>query len=148
MSLYNNLFQENEDATALLGMIECTRNMFQRYRDVYLNTKGTIITVLTRLGGLNREDYKQVFKNMERNPNYIKDYDDDYDNTYCYFEFKVPKKYIKTCKMMAPKKERPKIKELFDKEIAESKIPESLAEERMNNIAQQIIDHIMNRWRS
>ena len=30
MSLYNRLFQENEDATALLGMILCTREMFQR----------------------------------------------------------------------------------------------------------------------
>lgn len=51
MSLYNRLFQENEDATALLGMISCTRDMFQRYRDVFLNVEGNVITVLTRLGG-------------------------------------------------------------------------------------------------
>ena len=45
MSLYNRLFQENEDATALLGMISCTREMFQRYRDVHLNTEGDTITI-------------------------------------------------------------------------------------------------------
>lgn len=138
MSLYNVLFQENEDATALLGMIGCTRNMFQRYRDVNLNKEGTVITVLTRLGGLNRKDYKQVFKNVKRNPNYIRDYDDVFDNTYCYIDFKVPEKYKQTCKVMAPKEDQPTIKELFDKEIAESKIPGSDAEKRMMALAEQI----------
>lgn len=138
MSLYNVLFQENEDATVLLGMIGCTRNMFQRYRDVNLNKEGTVITVLTRLGGFNRKDYKQVFKNVKRNPNYIRDYDDVFDNTYCYIDFKVPEKYKKTCKVMVPKEDQPSIKELFDKEIAESKIPGSDAEKRMMALAEQI----------
>ena len=48
MSLYNALFQENEDATALLGMIGCTREIFQRYRDVNLNHEGPVITGMTR----------------------------------------------------------------------------------------------------
>lgn len=51
MSIYNALFSENEDATALLGMIGCTRNEFMRYRDVYLNVTGDIITVVSRIGG-------------------------------------------------------------------------------------------------
>lgn len=144
MSLYNILFQENKDATALLGMIGCTRDMFQRYRDVNLNKTGNIITVLTRLGGGNRSSYKQVFKNIERNPNYIRDYDDIYDSTYCYFDFSVPEKYKKACKMMAPNEDQPSIKELFDREIEESKIPGSDAEKRMDMIAAQIFGSIMN----
>ena len=95
MSLYNRLFQENEDATALLGMISCTRKMFQRYRDVHLNTEGDTITVLTRLGGENRKDYQEVFDAMKCSPYYIGDYDDVFDETYCYFDFSVPEKYKK-----------------------------------------------------
>ena len=57
MSLYNRLFNENKDATALLGMINCTRNDFMRYRDVYLNKTGTIITVVARIGRYNRKEY-------------------------------------------------------------------------------------------
>ena len=77
MSLYNRLFQENKDATALLGMISCTRDMFQRYRDVFLNVEGNVITVLTRLGGGNRKDYQEVFDAMKCSPYYIRDYDWD-----------------------------------------------------------------------
>lgn len=51
MSLYNVLFGENEEATVLLGMIGATREDFGRYRDVYLNTEGNKIIVLTRVGG-------------------------------------------------------------------------------------------------
>ena len=138
MSLYNRLFQENKDAAALLGMISCTRDMFQRYRDVFLNVEGNVITVLTRLGGCNRKDYQEVFDAMKCSPYYIRDYDDVFDETYCYFDFSVPEKYKKTCKMMAPKENRPSIKELFEKEIAESKIPGSDAEKRMDQIAASI----------
>lgn len=142
MSLYNMLFQENEDATALLGMIGCTRDMFQRYRDVNLNKEGNTITVLTRLGGPNRKDYRQVFTNVKKNPNYMRDYDDVFDNTYCYIDFSVPEKYKKTCKMMAPEEDQPTVKELFDREIEESKIPGSDAEKRMDMIAASIFAQI------
>lgn len=92
MSLYNKLFDENKDAMALLGMIELTRNDFQRYRDVWLNKEGTIITVFTRLGGNNRKEYKQVFENIRKNPYYVQDFDDNFDETYAYIRFKVPEK--------------------------------------------------------
>lgn len=144
MSLYNVLFQENEDAMALLGMIGCTRDMFQRYRDVNLHNKGTIIRVTTRLGGPNRVDYKQVFENIKRNEKYIKDYDDEFDNTYCYIDFKVPEKYAKTCKMMAPEVEQPTVGQMFHDEIEASKIPGSPAAQRMDMLADQIIRAITN----
>lgn len=142
MSLYNTLFGENEDATALLGMINLTRNDFQRYRDVHLNVAGTIITVLTRIGGNNRKDYRQVFTNIRRNEFYVKDFDDNFDNTYAYFQFKVPEKYAKTCKHIAPKEERKTIKELFDKEIHDMQIPGTEAFERAEKLARQIMGNI------
>ena len=84
MSLYNRLFNENKDATALLGMINCTRNDFMRYRDVYLNKTGTIITVVARIGGYNRKEYEYVLNNVRKNVYYKKDFDDNFDNTYTY----------------------------------------------------------------
>lgn len=144
MSLYNILFSENEEATALLGMIGVTREDFQRYRDVNLNPEGNVITVLTRIGGGNRRDYKDVFKIMKKNPNYIKNYDDGFDKTYAYFEFKVPEKYKQACKMMAPKERQLTLKEMFDKEIEESKIPGSEASKRMDKIVESILGSIEN----
>jgi hypothetical protein len=142
LSLYNILFGENEDAMALLGMISCTRNIFQRYRDVYLNKEGTIITVLTRIGGANRKDYKQVFKDIKRNPYYIRNYDDNFDNTYCYFEFKVPDKYKFTCYKMRPKKDRPSVSDMFKQEIKDAEVPGSEASKRMEKLAEQIFNNM------
>ena len=144
MSLYNRLFGENENAMPLLGMINTTRTQFQRYRDVFLNKEGTIITVLTRLGGGNRSDYEEVFKKMRANDYYIKDYDDDYDSTYCYFEFKVPEHYLEVCKKLAPTEDRLSIKEMFDKEVEEAQIPGSAASKRMDEIGKMIADALEN----
>lgn len=140
MSLYNRLFGENEDATALLGMVSVTRNDFQRYRDVHLNKEGTEIIVTTRLGGGNRNYYRQVFTNMKKNENYIKDEDDKFDNTYCYFRFKVPEKYADTCKKIAPKEDQPSVGEMFKREIEESKKPGTAAAKRMEALASAIFD--------
>ena len=121
MSLYNKLFGENEDATALLGMLSLTRKDFERYRDVYLNKKGTKMIVLTRIGGGNRKDYKDVFKNIKKHPEYIKNYDDKFDKTYAYFEFDVPEKYKYTCKSIAPKEDRLSVGDMFKKRSRRSK---------------------------
>lgn len=144
MSLYNTLFGENEEAIVLLGMIGVTRNEFQRYRDVWLNKEGTIITVLTRLGGGNRPEYKQVFINMKKNKNFIKEYDDDFDNTYCYFEFKVPDEYLFTAGKMKPEKEHPHIHQMFMKEIEEAKDPNSEASKRAEKLASMIFEGMEN----
>lgn len=144
MSLYNQLFDENKDATALLGMLSLTRNDFARYRDVWLNKNGTIITVLARIGGNNRKDYKQVFTNIRKNKYFIKDFDDNFDNTYAYLQFKIPEKYQYTCKSIAPKEERLSLKEMFEKEIQEAKIPGSEADKRIEKIANEILKNIKN----
>lgn len=142
MSLYNKLFGENEDATALLGMLSLTRQEFERYRDVYLNKKGTKIIVLTRIGGDNRKDYKDVFKNIKKHPYYIKNYDDKFDKTYAYFEFNVPEKYQYTCKTIAPKEERLSVGDMFKKELAEAQIPGTEAYKRAEKIMEEIVENI------
>lgn len=144
MSLYNQLFGENEDAMALLGMLSLTRNDFQRYRDVYLNKEGNKIIVLTRLGGNNAKYYRQVYMNMRRHKYYIKDYDDEFDNTYAYFEFKVPKEYENTCKSIAPSEDRLTVSAMFEKEIKEAENPNSEAAKKIEKIADEIIKNIKN----
>ena len=142
MSLYNKLFGENENATALLGMIELTRNDFERFRDIYLNKSATTITVLTRIGGKYRKIYKDIFNNVRENKWYIKDFDDNYDNTYTYIQFKVPEKYQYTCKKIAPKREELTVGGKFKKEIKEAQIPGTEASKRADEIAEYIMNEI------
>ena len=144
MSLYTKLFGENTDAVALLGMLSLTRNSFGRYRDVYLNKEGTIITVTARIGGGNAEDYDYVFNDIRQHSQYIKDYEDDFDETYAYFEFSVPEKYKQACKMMAPAEDRLSVGDMFHKEIEEANNPNSEAAKRMDKIAKEIINAIDN----
>lgn len=142
MSLYNKLFGENENAMALLGMIELTRNDFQRYRDTYLNKSATIITVVARIGGDNRKSHRQVFTNVRKNKWYIRDFDDNFDNTYTYIQFKVPEKYQYTCKKIAPKQEELTVGGKFKKEIKEAQIPGTEASKRADKIAEYIMNEI------
>ena len=144
MSLYNVLFGENEDATALIGMIELTRNSFGRYRDVYLNKEGNIITVISRIGGGNKKEFRQIYTNIKRNPYFLEFYEDNFDDTYVYFKFKVPEKYKDTCKKIAPKEDRLSVSDMFKKEIEDSKIEGSDASKRMEMIASYIMDNIEN----
>ena len=140
MSLYNLLFGENKDTNVLLGVIELTKQDFSRFRDIFLNKEGTKIIVLTRLGGGNRKEYKERIEILRRNKYYIRDYDDDYDNTYAYFEFKIQDKYLDMCKNIAPKEDRPSLKEMFEKEIEEMQVDGSDAQKR----AEKIMDKIIN----
>ena len=144
MSLYNRLFGETAEAGVLLGFVGVNKGMFMRYRDVYLNPEGTIVTVVTRTGGNNRKEYRQSFTDAKKNENYIRDYDDEFDNTYCYFEFKVPEKYLDVAKKMAPKDERLSVGGMFKKEVEEANIPGSPAAKRQEEIAQLIFNAMEN----
>ena len=144
MSLYERLFGENEEASAILGCAGLTRGMFMRYRDCFLNPEGTIVTVITRIGGGNRDEYRQAHTDIKRHPNYICDYDDAFDNTYCYFEFKVDDKFLETAKKIAPKEQHLSIHEMFEKEIKEANIPGSPAAKRQEEIANAIFNAIEN----
>jgi len=142
MSLYNMLFKENEKADKLLNMLALNRESFGRYRDVYLNADGTKIIVYTRCGGGNREEYNYVFENMKEHPNYISDYDDSYDNTYCYFEFKVPLEYRTETAGWSTGVEPDDVHTKFEKAIAEMQTPGSEAEKRAKEVAKRIEEGI------
>ena len=142
MSLYNTLFEENKDTPIFLGMIEMEKKDFARFRDIWLNTEGDKILVLTRLGGGNRQNYQKEINQIRKNKYYITDYDDCFDETYAYFEFNIPENYVETCKRIAPKEKRLSLKEMFEEEIKQAQIPGTDAFERMNEIGKKISNQI------
>ncbi len=117
MSLYNLLFGVNQDADELLKILGLTEDDFGRFRDAYLDEKGTSIIVYTRCGGGNRDYYEEVFSKMEKHPEYVTDYDDDYDCTYAYFVFNVPNEFIKQTKLMSDKNKPKSVHEKFQEAI-------------------------------
>jgi len=52
-----------------------------------------VISVYTRVGGVNREDYQDEIQKLREMPNYLRDYDDDFDSTFATFVFSVPDKW-------------------------------------------------------
>lgn len=140
--LYNMLFGENEHADDLLDFLNFNKAMFGRYRDCYLNHDGTKIIILTRCGGCNRDNYDEVFSMARSHNLYLTDYDDAIDDTYCYFEFKVPYEFEEQCKKFANGKEPLTVGERFEKEFEEMNTPGSEAEKRAQQIANYINEQI------
>lgn len=106
MSLYNALFGVNKLSPLLLAILNIDQgneNSYSsgRFRDIYLNEDGSSITLYTRNGGGNRDDYQHIFDKFACHPNYIRDWDDDFDCTYAYIEFSVPDKFKEWCKELA-----------------------------------------------
>jgi len=119
MSLYNMLFGENPLAPLLLKILEIDqpdgKYRSGRFRDIHLNAEGTKIILLTRNGGSNREDYFP--KNILEHPNYLRDYDDNFDSTYCYIEFSIPARLQAALKKLASGKEPEKLHEKFERVV-------------------------------
>lgn len=136
MSLYNTLFGMNEEMPVLLGMIGVNTEYFDRFRDVDLIEDGTKIRVMTRLGGGNREGYKDTWGKIRDHVLYITDYDDNFDNTYAYIEFKIPEKFKSTAKKMF-KGEPISFSERFNKELEEMNKPGTDAYKRAKKIAEK-----------
>ncbi len=139
MSLYNMLFGTNEEAPVLLGMLSVNKEYFSRFRDVELIESGTKIRVFTRLGGGNREEYKENWDKIRKHELYLKDYDDEFDTTYAYIEFNIPEQYKETAKKMF-KEEPVSFQKKFEKELREMQIPGTKAYDKMGEVAKQIVD--------
>lgn len=145
MSFYNKLFDENPDANALIGFLGLNKEIFGRYRNVYLNKAGDKIIVYTRCGGGNRKEYDRVFEIMKRHPNYLRDYDDSGDETYAYIEFSVPDKYKQTAQHMKPDKEPLTVWEQFQDHMKKSnENPNGPEAEKDRIIAEQIMKAMEN----
>lgn len=143
MSLYNNLFGMNEDYEILLGMIGLNMEYFQRFRDIDLTHDGNIIRVFTRLGGGNRQHYRDTWNKIRRHELYLGDYDDGYDETYTYIEFSVPDNFKETTRKMFKEEPIP-FKQKFEQELQEMNIPGTPAYERSFNIAKKLAEQIIN----
>ena len=141
MSLYNQLFDTNEDTPILLGMLNVNKEYFDRFRDVFLCNNGKNIRIYTRTGGNNRIEHKENWKKIRKNSLYIKDYDDKLDNTYAYIEFNIPEKYRATAQKMF-KKEPISVGDKFEKECMEMNIPGTEAYKRTDKIVNIILNQL------
>lgn len=94
MSLYNLIAGSNPNTEQILSLLGKNTGDFGRFRDVYLDNG--YIVVHTRCGGGNREDYEEVFSEMEDHPWYSHNNDCDFDCTYADIYFKIPDDVEKT----------------------------------------------------
>lgn len=142
MSLYNYLFGANENKEEILKMIDINdEHVFDRFRDIEIIENGTIIRVLTRTGGGNREDHQENWAKIKELPHYVQDYDDEFDETYAYIEFKVPEEHIERAKELN-NKEPKNIETKFKEEITGMDKEGTEAREKAMKIANEIMDAI------
>jgi len=131
MSLYSLLHGMNKSAGLLLKVLDLDQPNGKwdtgRFRDIYLNSDGTKIILLTRNGGGNRKDYFP--EKIVNHPNYITDYDDDFDCTYACIEFSVPEQFKELVSKLSSGVEPLTLKEKSDKTMAEL---EKMTPEQLN----------------
>lgn len=81
----------NPAAMRLLTAIGLPLDNVPRFRDVWVNKELTEVTVHTRTGGGNREEYEQENAVLQAHPLYLRDADDVFDCTFADFTFRLPK---------------------------------------------------------
>lgn len=90
MSLYSVVIAINPIAGDLLASICLEPASVPRPRDVWINRELTEVTVFTRTGGGNREEYAAENAALRAHPGYLRDYDWATDPTYAEWVFVVP----------------------------------------------------------
>lgn len=90
MSLYNMLCGQHPLLPVFVIITKVGQSDLPRLRDAYITADATKIVFFARMGGGNREAYKEALDAIKKHPLYVRDFDDDYDNTYCHIEFNVP----------------------------------------------------------
>lgn len=89
--LYNMINGVNPATFLILPMLGKHPDEYPRFRDCFINEEKHIL-VYTRVGGNNRNDgYGE--EELYKSPYFVKTWDDDFDNTYGYYEFKVPEEW-------------------------------------------------------
>lgn len=86
MSFYNMLFGKNPDTNLTLALIGLKEWDIERFRDCGISDGQ--ISVYTRTGGGNRDDYPNEV--LTSNPYYKYDEDDAFDSTYATYYFNIP----------------------------------------------------------
>lgn len=142
MSLYNLLHGVNFLAPFLLAALDIDQPEGKwdsgGSKDIYLNEDGTEIILFTRNGGGNREYYFPG--KIQTHPNYLRDYDDDFDCTYCYIEFEVPKGFKRTMRELAPGKKPKTLKQRTDEYLDKLKKGEVEVPQKVKDIFEKITE--------
>ena len=95
------LMGEHPYREELMNMIGLRRRDFGRFRDVYSSDDGTEIIVFARLGGFNRDEWKDVISTMKARPDYVRDWDDEFDHTFLSIAFKTKPEHVERAKSIA-----------------------------------------------
>lgn len=91
-NLYNMLNGVNIATFLILPMLGKHPDEYPRFRDCFVSDDMTRIIVFTRVGGPNRNcGFGE--EELMKHPDFIETYDSEEDNTYGYYEFKVPDKW-------------------------------------------------------
>lgn len=101
MSMYNMLSGFNVNASLCLAMLGIDTAIIPRFRNAWLSNDGSIITIMTRTGGGNRDEYDGSNIEMTYVAGYLRDFDDAFDATYAQFEYAVPSRFIADTKLIA-----------------------------------------------
>lgn len=141
--MYNQLFGINNLALTCLAVLGLKLEDIERFRDAIFvkdNEDEYHIEVLTRTGGENRHNYKNL--KLINNGCFYNDFDDPYDKTYAHFLFKIPyiyKFFIDWDKVSREQSRNSlNLKEMFEKEFAEMNIEGTEANKRAQRAAKNL----------
>lgn len=100
MSLYNMMHGMTQATFFILPMLDKHPDEYPRFRDCFLNDidhpeYNDHIHVYTRVGGGNREFYRDEVNEICDNPYYITSFDDGFDCTFATYIFKIPPQWQK-----------------------------------------------------
>lgn len=128
MSLYNMINGVQPATFFILPMLGRHPDEYPRFRDCFVGKEHSdeevdqfgvpkhkhgeemLISVYTRVGGGNRDDYESEIEQLRNMPGYVEDFDDDFDSTFATFVFKVPEKFESDFKLV----KEGKIEEISD----------------------------------
>lgn len=79
-------------ASFVLVALGLEREEVPRYRDAYVDpsTEPPTLVVFTRVGGGNREEYREEIERMRARPGFLGDWDDPFDGAYAHFRYAAP----------------------------------------------------------
>ena len=93
--LYNMVNGYNPACIFFLPMLGRKAEEYPRFRDCFISESEDSIIIFTRVGGYNRSEHDGSYGEefLYEDENFIRTWDDESDNTYGYYEFKVPDKW-------------------------------------------------------
>lgn len=91
--LYNMVFGTDPSAPFVLAMLSIPPKTIPRLRDAYPHFGKKKFAIITRCGSKYHDEYREQVDALRAHPEYVEDYDDPFDDTYCTFIFEIPVEY-------------------------------------------------------